>query len=79
MVAKSDKCRFIGNVNVGKDISIRELSKYYSGIVLVSKRLSVILIKYYSLRINLVTGPWSTRGELFEHSWRGETRTIIIT
>lgn len=37
-VAKSDRCRFIGNVAVGHHISVAALRQFYNGIVFVSYR-----------------------------------------
>ena len=35
-LAQSDSCRFLGNVSVGGDITVRELQSLYHAVVLVS-------------------------------------------
>ena len=34
--AQHERCRFLGNVNVGKDVSVDELRQVYHAVVLVS-------------------------------------------
>ena len=37
--AQSDRCSFIGNVDIGKDVNVGELLQAYDAVVLVSKKL----------------------------------------
>ena len=36
--ALSDRCSFIGNVNVGEDVNVAELLEAYDAVVLVSRK-----------------------------------------
>ena len=38
--ALSDRCSFIGNVNVGEDVNVAELLEAYDAVVLVSRKIA---------------------------------------
>ena len=35
-LAKSERCRFIGNINVGKDVTTNDIIRFYNAVVMVS-------------------------------------------
>ena len=44
-LAQSERCCFIGNIGLGKDVTLAQLQPFYNAVVLVSTKLQNVLIR----------------------------------
>lgn len=69
-IAKSGKLHFVGNVTIGKDVTLSDLRSYYHVVVLVKFQTILLVYFLFQLLYMLNVGLWCCPRQVARHSWR---------